>query len=147
MDLQGTSFSLTLYFLPLTRLDVVLGIQWLKLHGSMVCDWKHLIMEVLLENQARRLLGIDRQDIQVASLKEFSEEICPNQALFALYFQVTQMEPQGNIHLSMQEILQEFSDLFTKPMSLPPTRKVDHDITLKERTEPINVHPYRYGHY
>ena len=43
--------------------------------------------------------------------------------------------------------MQEFSDLFTEPMGLPPTREVDHDITLKEGTEPINVRPYKYTHY
>ena len=132
VDLQGTSFSLTLYSLPLTRLDVVLGIQWLELLGFVVCDWKHLTMEFLWENQTRRFLSIDKQDIQAASLKELSKEIRPNQALFALCFQVTQTEPPGNIHPSMQEILQEFSDLLIEPMNLPPTREVDHDITLKE---------------
>jgi len=40
VDLQGTHFSLTLYSLPLTGLDLVLGIQWLEMLGSMVCNWK-----------------------------------------------------------------------------------------------------------
>ena len=86
VDLHGISFSLTLYSLPLTGLDVVLRIQWLELLGSVVCDWKHLTMEFLWENQTRRLLGIDRQDIRATSLKELSKEIRPNQVLFALYF-------------------------------------------------------------
>ncbi|XP_041011265.1 uncharacterized protein LOC121255036 [Juglans microcarpa x Juglans regia] len=38
INLQGTIFSLTLYSLPLTGLDVVLGIQWLEILGSVVCD-------------------------------------------------------------------------------------------------------------
>jgi len=40
VDLQGTHFSLTLYSLPLTWLDLVLGIQWLEMLGSVVCNWK-----------------------------------------------------------------------------------------------------------
>jgi len=40
VDLQGSIFSLTLYSLPLTRLDLVLGIQWLKLLDFMVCNWR-----------------------------------------------------------------------------------------------------------
>jgi hypothetical protein len=68
VDLQGIVFSLTLYSLPFIGLDVVLGIQWLELLGSMICDWKRLTMEFLWENQPRRLTGIDRQDIKEASL-------------------------------------------------------------------------------
>jgi len=47
----------------------------------------------------------------------------------------------------MKELLQAFLDIFTDLSSLPPIREVDHIITLKEGTEPINVRPYRYAHY
>ena len=67
----------------------------------MVCDWKHLTMEFLWENYTNRLLGIDGLDNGATSLKELSKEICPNEVLLALCFQVTQTEPQGNIHPSM----------------------------------------------
>jgi len=90
VDLQGIVFSLALYSLPLTGLDVVLGIQWLELLGSVVYDWKQLTMEFLWENQPRRLIGIDRQDIREASLQELSRTTRPGQALFALCFQVAQ---------------------------------------------------------
>jgi hypothetical protein len=90
VDLQGIVFSLTLYSLPLTGLDVVLGIQWLELLGFVVYDWKRLTMEFLWENQPRRLIGIDRQDIREASLQELSRTTQPGQALFALCFQVAQ---------------------------------------------------------
>jgi len=53
VDLQGIVFSLTLYSLPLIGLNVVLGIQWLELLGSVICDWKRLTMEFLWENQPR----------------------------------------------------------------------------------------------
>ena len=71
----------------------------------------------------------------------------PGQSLFALCFQVAQTETEGNIHPSMKELLQAFLDIFTDPSSLPPTREVDHIITLKEGTKPVNVRPYKYAHY
>ena len=147
INLQGIIFSLTLYSLPLIGLDIVLGIQWLELLGSVVCDWRELTMEFMWENQTKKLVGIDRQHIQAASIEELTKEIRPSHAQFALCLQVAHTEPQQNIHSSMREILQEFSDLFTEPSSLPPTREVDHSIALKEGTEPINVRPYRYAHY
>lgn len=44
MHIQGIFFSLTLFFLPLTGLDVVLRMQWLESLGLIVCNWKNLIM-------------------------------------------------------------------------------------------------------
>lgn len=70
VDLQGTIFSLTLYSLPLTGMDLVLGIQWLEMLGSVVCNWKQLTMEFRWENQIRKLQGVDDGVIKVASLKE-----------------------------------------------------------------------------
>ena len=43
--LQGIPFSITFYSLPLTGLDLVLGVQWLEQLGYVVCDWKKMTME------------------------------------------------------------------------------------------------------
>ena len=43
MNLQGITFSLTLYnSLRLVGLDMVLSIQWLEMLGSVVYNWKQL---------------------------------------------------------------------------------------------------------
>ena len=47
----------------------------------------------------------------------------------------------------MQQVIQEYTDLFQDPSSVPPAREIDHCITLKEGLEPINVRPYRYAHF
>ena len=73
IDLQGILFSLTFYLLPLARLDMVLGIQWLEMPGSVVCNLKHLTMDFNWKNQARRLQGIQRP-IQVTSLETVAKE-------------------------------------------------------------------------
>ncbi|XP_041025505.1 uncharacterized protein LOC121265907 [Juglans microcarpa x Juglans regia] len=147
INLQGTIFSLTLYSLPLIGLDVVLGIQWLESLGFVVCDWRKLTMEFTWENQTKRLVGIDGQNIQAASIAELTKGVRPSHALFVVCLQVAQTELPRNIHSSIRELLQEFSDLFIEPSSLPPTWEVDHDIALKDGTEPINVRPYRYVYY
>nr|TKS00092.1 hypothetical protein D5086_0000187020 [Populus alba] len=38
--LQEIPFSLTLYSLPLADLDIVLGVQWLEMLGSVICNWQ-----------------------------------------------------------------------------------------------------------
>ena len=45
MNLQGITFSLTLYSLPIAGLDMVLDIQWLEMLGFVVYNWKQLTME------------------------------------------------------------------------------------------------------
>ncbi|XP_035544589.1 uncharacterized protein LOC118347983 [Juglans regia] len=97
--------------------------------------------------ETKKLVGIDGQNIQAASIEELTKGIRPSHALFAVCLQVAHTELQQNIHPSFRELLQEFSDLFIEPSSLPPTREVEHSITLKEGIEPINVRPYRYAHY
>ena len=43
--LQGHTFSIDLFILPIQGADVVLGIQWLELLGPMVTDYKLLTMD------------------------------------------------------------------------------------------------------
>ncbi|RVW63788.1 Transposon Tf2-2 polyprotein [Vitis vinifera] len=149
VELQGTKFYLTLFSLPLSGLDLVLSVQWLEMLGSVVCNWKQLTMDFIWENQDRRLQGVDVQTIQVASSEEILKEFRQRHALFAVCFQPT-MEtapadaPTKVTQQSMQRLLKEYEDVFQEPSSLPPAREVDHCITLKEGTEPINIRPYSW---
>jgi hypothetical protein len=57
------------------------------------------------------------------------------------------VESSQSIHPSVQAMLQNLSNLFAAPSSLPPMREIDHGIPLKEGIEPVNGRPYRYAHY
>ena len=48
--IQGISFTLILYALPLNGLDVVLGVQWLEQLGTISCNWKQSTMEFTWKN-------------------------------------------------------------------------------------------------
>ena len=145
--LQGIPFSLTLYSLPLTGLDLVLGVQWLEQLGTVVCNWKKLTMEFQWENQTHKLQGTNTQTIQVASLKAVSKELRQGRSMFAICLQSTSNEVQQAIHLDMQQLIKAFEEIFQEPNQLPPAREIDHRITLKEGTEPVNVRPYRYAYF
>jgi hypothetical protein len=51
ISIQRFHFSNTLYSLPLHGLDVVLGIQWLKNLGPVICDWKNMTMSFQWDNK------------------------------------------------------------------------------------------------
>ena len=53
--LQGIPFLLTLYELPITGLDLVLGVQWLETLGPVVCNWRQLTMEFKWDHQVRKM--------------------------------------------------------------------------------------------
>ena len=86
MELLGTKFYLTLFSLNLTSFDLVLGVQWLEMLGSVVCNWKQLTMDFTWENQNRRLQGVEMQAIQVASPDELSKELRQGHAIFTVCF-------------------------------------------------------------
>ncbi|KAL6347245.1 hypothetical protein AAG906_013681 [Vitis piasezkii] len=60
--------------------------------------------------------------------------ISPGHALFAIY-----ATEEGN----STPVPQELKEL----IELPPQRDIEHQITLEEGTDPINVRPYRYAYF
>ncbi|KAL0533702.1 hypothetical protein IC582_027743 [Cucumis melo] len=46
---------------------------------------------------------------------------------------------------SISMVMKQYVDVFEWPKQLPPRREIEHQIHLKEGTNPINVRPYRYG--
>ena len=45
---------------------------------------------------------------------------------------------------AIQFLLEEFTDLFQAPDSLPPSRPCNHSIPLISGSRPFYIHPYRY---
>jgi hypothetical protein len=145
--LQNIPFSLTLYSIPITGLDLVLGVQWLEQLGPVVCNWKQMTMDFWWKNQAQTLNGSGSQIIQSASLTTITKDVRHGCSTFTVYCQSIDKMEQPNMQTEMQEIINKFEDIFYEPTQLPPTREIDHCILLKEGTEPVNVRPYRYAYF
>ena len=52
---------------------------------------------------------------------------------------------QDSLPADIQNLLDEYAELFAEPSSLPPRREADHQIPLLPGSQPINVRPYRYS--
>lgn len=47
----------------------------------------------------------------------------------------------------LQSCFEQFQEVFEKPTGLPPKRSCDHQIILKNDTQPISIRPYKYPFY
>ena len=63
-------------------------------------------------------------DLSVCSIETNSEASCPT---------------------AIQNLIDEYSELFAEPSSLPPRRDADHQIPLLPGSQLVNVRPYRYS--
>lgn len=115
-------FLIDLFTIPLGRLDVVLGVQWLGTLGPVLWDFKRLRLSFL------------RGDHQVVSN---GEVILTNPIRLA-----KTSGPQSP-DLS-RELLLEFDSLFDYPTGVPLERTHDHRIHLHTDTTAMLVRPYQY---
>jgi hypothetical protein len=67
--------------------------------------------------------------------------------MFVICLQTEAKLPVNRVESEMQQLLKDFKDIFQAPKQLPPVREIDHNITLKEGTKPVNVRPYRYAYF
>ena len=44
----------------------------------------------------------------------------------------------------VQQLVEQFEDIFTEPKSLPPRRVCDHRIPLMSGAQPVNMRAYRH---
>lgn len=53
----------------------------------------------------------------------------------------------GSSNSQLDQVLNDFKDIFDEPYGLPPPRSHDHVIPLKEGSNPVSVRPYRYPQF
>lgn len=146
-ELGGVSFKIEFFVLPLTGLDVVLGIQWLELLGPIICDWKDQYLKFNWAGEERVIHGLKHKSIAQAQNEEIRRETKMGQACFALSLHETSDVVPPLPPPAMSRLLQSFEQVFQVPTALPPNRDIEHRIVLKEGTDPINVRSYRYAHF
>ncbi|EXB66633.1 hypothetical protein L484_024930 [Morus notabilis] len=120
---DNNTFITDFLVIPLDGFDIVLGIKWLQTWGrsfGILC----LTMSFVSGGTAITLQGHQNSNIvRVHLLQETTE---PRRKL--------------------DQLLDEFSDLFQEPSGLPPLRNCDHRICLQPNSAPVVIRPYRYPH-
>ena len=115
-------FNIDCYSIKLGGYDLVLGVNWLSSLGPIIWDFNNLTMKFWRHG---------RQIIWTSLGKPR-----PDQP------RLHTLSPTA----TMEALLTSFSHLFRDPQGLPPQRRYDHRIHLKDPSKPTTVRPYRYPH-
>lgn len=146
--IAGEVFEIDFFSLPLSGLDAVLGVSWLEQLGPIVCDWRAQSMRFTWATKEVVVTGLQRGQIGEAHSKEIEREARKGHSVFALTIHrddTTAAEPP--VSANLRRLLRRYDTVFQTPTTLPPKRDIEHHITLKEGSDPVNVRPYRYAHF
>ena len=154
LHIQGHSFSITFHLLEISGADAVLGIEWLKQFGQVTTDYTFFMMRFNHLGQEVSLRADVATGPEPASATQVKRMLHTGStsALFHLRIIPTNPIDETTTHLphsleSITKLILRYDQLFQPPKSLPPSREVNHRITLLPSTAPVNVRPYRYPHF
>ncbi|KAJ3707248.1 hypothetical protein LUZ61_010953 [Rhynchospora tenuis] len=149
-SLQGHEFHKDMRLLDVKGYDLILGLDWLNEMGPMVVDWKKGSIKFSRGSEEIHLQASD----EVAELKlcqaqlNIQQEVQEGSEVFIAYLFQVEAEEQHTVstNTEIDIILQQYSDVFSEPTTLPPQREIDHQISLQPNTNPINQRPYRHSY-
>jgi hypothetical protein len=117
--INNEEFVLDFFVIPLVGYEMVLGVHWLRTLGPILWDFGRAQMSYWRDDHRVVWQGVPTRrttpTVQAAVTKDL-----------------------------MEALLDEFADVFSIPMGLPPPRRHNHRIHLLPDTTPIIVPPYSY---
>jgi hypothetical protein len=126
------TFTSNLRTLPLAAFDMIIGMDWLESFSPMQVHWKRKWLKIPYEGNSMVLQG-ELADTPTELLLQICE-----------WEQPSTESAQDTIPVEVQALLEQFSDLFQPPDSLPPSRACNHAIPLRPEAQPFYIRPYRY---
>ncbi|KAF5778414.1 putative nucleotidyltransferase, Ribonuclease H [Helianthus annuus] len=147
--IQGSSVLVDFFVLPLQGWDMVLGVSWLSTLGPVLTNYATSTFEFTLGDNRVCWQGettTTAEPIQFHGLKKLAQS-CAIAHYFHLHLLPSQEAPLPQVPPDIQQLLDEFSQVFQPPIGLPPTRPQDHVISLLPNSTPVAVRPYRYPHF
>ncbi|XP_027337198.1 uncharacterized protein LOC113850873 [Abrus precatorius] len=129
MMVHGKEFEVDLICLPLSQLDVILGIDWLAAN------------HVLLDYRERTLIF----DVTMAEVPRLMSQGAWENMVNAKAFMVMfSMEAKSVVEPEYIPVVRDFLEVFPEDISeLPPEREIEFAINLIPGASPISVAPYK----
>lgn len=136
LKLGEVVFRLDLFILPIHEADVVLGAQWLAELGTVTFNYQLLWMKFQHQGREIVLKGIQNMG-QLALIRLGQLQKGAISDSHAQYFQLefheagaaakdSKVSTQDQGAKELQQLLDEFAQVFALPHGLPPKCKVDH---------------------
>jgi hypothetical protein len=141
VDLGVCTTRLKVYITTLGMYDLIIGMDWLESHRSMVDCFTKRVLCVDDEGRPVEIHGVWRK-VSLCFILTMKVKRCMRQGC-RLYVVEAVNERKGP-SLDQYPVLSEFKDVFPKELSgLPPERELDFTIEIKPGAEPISKTPYR----
>nr|UBX54614.1 transposon Tf2-1 polyprotein [Lupinus angustifolius] len=137
------------YLFELWGVDMVLGKDWLASLGEVKADFGKLELTIKQGPNVHRLIGdpaLSKSELTFgAFMQVFKKE--GEGLILQCIGQTSSSQQPLQVPEAVDNLLSEFLEVFADLQGLPPQRKQDHAIHLKEGAEIPNLRPYKYPHY
>ncbi|PNX97977.1 hypothetical protein L195_g021217, partial [Trifolium pratense] len=152
VDVEGVPIVVDVQLFELGDVDMVLGIEWLRTLGDMIVNWEKHTMSFWYHKKWVTLRGIEgRWDVR----DTLQSIVCKSQRSCVGWWKDREKMKEEGSFLTLEvgqardldNLLNVYVGVFQEPTGLPPKRKKEHVITLKEGEGAVNVRPYRYPHH
>ncbi|KAK6123755.1 hypothetical protein DH2020_042499 [Rehmannia glutinosa] len=147
-DMQGNKFTYPLRLLKNEGCDLTLGGDWLKACTPIELDYDKITFTVTSKGKRVRILALT----SAAECKFISGDTLYKMLhmdymdqIEELYVLTAQTSTQKE-NPELLGLLSKFEDIFEEPKRLPPSRGIEHQIILKNRSIPKHQYPYRTSH-
>jgi hypothetical protein len=133
--------------LPLGAFDVILGMDWLEQHNPDI-DWVQKTLQIRQPSGIIQLQGHHHSEIQCSAISATElSNICRQGSaahLIHVYAIDGELQVEEITPAAVQQVIEEFSDVFATPTTLPPRRACDHQIPLMPGAQPVSMRAYRH---
>ena len=139
--------------LDMTTYGAILGYDWLKQQGPMEVDWSKKTLQFHINNKPVKLQGIISPPLQakpISATKLYKDTKGNNSWAFVIVKPTHATLSPPNLPPvepppAIQHILDQHSQVFHDPQTLPPSRSYDHSVPLIPGAIPVNARPYHYS--
>ena len=132
VEISGRTFVIDLICLPLSQIDVILGMDWLSSnHVLLNCFDKTVVFDG--SGVSKDMMFISANQV-MTSLKENAQ----------LYMILSNLEIETKVSMCDLPVVREFPEVFPEDIfGLPPKREIEISIDLVPGVGPISIAPYR----
>jgi hypothetical protein len=146
---QGVLFTTIFKIIPLQCHDAILEMEWSEAFSPMQVQWKEKWLSFPYQESTVKLQGIPEAMLPVHEVflnqllaMEKHDEVW---SIVELYAVDTVLDSgQLELLLAIQDLIEQFSNIFEEPSGLPSTRSISHSIPLIPGAPPFRLKPYRY---